>query len=268
MKIGVNFTSPHHLDLVKTILDAGRADFCEILIDNFLSVEPLSLLEALSGRPVAFHIMRSKFLTRPREELAALAKRIRIFSDALSPAYVSDHLAVFEMQGRGLPLLTEVDYDHDFDTVRARSEAWQDLLGTRLLIENYPSILPVGLSQPDFLSRLCAESGTGILFDASNVVVSKFNTGLSLDRWSQLAATSSHFHVAGYSASGTRPEFLRDTHNEPVSDATCSYLAQLASTLGDQPKTISVERDANHSLDAWNQDLENVRKAWTIARHC
>jgi uncharacterized protein (UPF0276 family) len=266
MMLGVNFTGPGHLELIRALAAERRIGFVEVLVDNFLSCRPDSMIEAVGGLPVAFHIMRSKFLTRPIEQLRQLAARLRPFIAHSRPLYVSDHLAVFDRLGRGLPLIAEVDYDSTYELARERTRLWQDLLGCPLHLENFPSILPGGRSQPAFLARLRADTGCGVLFDASNAMVAKLNVGLELSAWEDLARDSLHWHAAGYSSSGTVPEFVRDTHDQPVSAETAAFVASLARNPGSRKRTMSVERDGNHSLDAWRADLDRISESWTSAR--
>ncbi len=264
MRFGVNFTGCPHLGLVERMMGEEKIDFCEIMIDNFLGVDVRGIADIFDGRMVAFHIMRSRFITRPRSEMFMLARRIKTLIEELRPIYVSDHLAVYEEYGRCLPILAEINYD-DYDVVRSRVSEWQELLGQRLLVENFPSVLRHGAAQPNFLSRLCSEVGSGVLFDASNAVVANLNMGLPLVAWDGIALSAQHYHVAGYSSSGTVPSFTRDTHDQPISRETLLFLSRLAqkSCIA---TTMTVERDGEHAWDVWLEDIQRVRDAWNTAK--
>jgi uncharacterized protein len=64
MRCGVNLTSPKVLPEIRELLRDGSADFCEILIDNFLHLCPKEMRVAIGDVPVGFHIMWSRYLER------------------------------------------------------------------------------------------------------------------------------------------------------------------------------------------------------------
>ncbi len=262
MKLGVNWTSPTDLPLVRSLLADGSVDFCEILIDNFLQVPPERLAAAFEGRPVAFHVMNSRFLERGDSELAPLASAIRAAAVVLKPMYVSDHMGVFSHKGRLLPFLMELAYASDFARVRERVARWQELLGVALHLENFPSIFDEGREQPEFLQRLCAETGSRVLFDFSNAVVASRNCGVALAVWSPVIADAEHFHAAGYRVSDTEPAIVRDSHDTVLSLETLTFMRQSKALLRDSgASSLSIERDANLDRMAWLEDLAAARKA-------
>ena len=124
---------------------------CTLLIDNFLSVPPEEMAQGF-GAPVGFHIMFSKFIENDDAALDSMAIRLRRLIDLLKPLYVSDHIARFNHEGRQLYHLAEIDYITDYEQVRCRVDWWQQKLGCRLHLENYPSIMDGGVEAPAFLS--------------------------------------------------------------------------------------------------------------------
>lgn len=60
MRIGFNFTRSEVLPIANKLLNDGHINYYEILIDNFLHLDPHELLATIKC-PVAFHIMRSRF---------------------------------------------------------------------------------------------------------------------------------------------------------------------------------------------------------------
>ena len=178
MQIGLNFTLGNTLDLVQRLIREGEVDYCELLIDNFLHVPPHELAGAFDC-PIGFHIMFSKFLESDPEYLESMAARLRTYIDVLKPMYVSDHVARFNHNGRQLYHLAELDYRSEYDAVRQRVERWQEKLGQRLYLENYPSIMDSGCDAPGFFERITQETGGGMFFDASNAVCAHHNCGLA-----------------------------------------------------------------------------------------
>lgn len=153
MLIGVNLASPHSLPVVRALLRQGEAEFCEILVDNFLHLDPESLRIEIGSVPTAFHVMWSRFIERDSADLRALAMQLRRFMDVFRPLYVSDHLARFTHAGRRLALLAEVRYRDDYASICSRVHLWQEFLGSQLLLENFPSVLGQDANQPVFFSN-------------------------------------------------------------------------------------------------------------------
>ncbi|BBU60479.1 hypothetical protein MSC49_04140 [Methylosinus sp. C49] len=259
MQIGFNFTLNATLDMVQRMIKTRQIDYCELLIDNFLHVPPKEL-ETTLDCPIAFHIMFSKFLESDDEVLGKLAKRIRILIDALNPIYVSDHLLRFTHEGRCFYNLGEIDYETQFDAVRQRVEKWQDLLGRRLYLENFPSIMEGGWDAPAFYRRLSKETGAGVLFDASNAVCAKHNCGAPLDLWNDIIETTQHFHVAGYAQSFSAPHVIVDAHDREMAPDTIEFLSSMRSSFDKPGATITYERDINIDYDSIAVDLQRLRE--------
>ncbi|WP_394822058.1 DUF692 family multinuclear iron-containing protein [Pendulispora albinea] len=259
VKVGVNWTRGVHLPLIQQMVGGRVADFVEVLIDNFLHVEPRAMAEALDGVPVAFHIMHSRFMERGPEDLAFMAGRIRALARELKPIYISDHLLRFSIEGRELIYLPELDYGPAYDGARRAVLAWQDRLESRVLFENYPSVFDAGHEQPAFLESLLRDTGAGLLFDISNAVCAQRNCGLSLSAWDRLVRDTEHFHVAGYEPSTEPPFVTLDMHGTNLADDTLAY-TEHALRVAWHPSTISVERDNNVELEPWSADLSAVRR--------
>lgn len=259
MRIGVNVTSPTNFPVALALVEAGHAHFCEILIDNFLHVPGPSLRASFKGVPVAFHIMNSRFVERDEAALDALAARLRILIAEVEPLYVSDHLARFTSQGRQLPMLLEFDGVRDFALARQRVAAWQDRLGQRLLIENFPSVLGDGKEQASFYARLVAETGCGVLFDFSNAVVAELNTGYAARNWLPVVEAAEHFHAAGFRRTESTPTLVIDSHDGPPAPETLAFIADFERRRGGCTGiTLVVERDANIELGPWSEDIRAV----------
>jgi uncharacterized protein len=259
MQIGFNFTLGSTLPLFRQLISERRIDFVEILIDNFLQVDPKELAAAFDC-PVALHIMFSKFLEKDLDFLEDLARRLRTYIDALKPVYVSDHLVRFSHNGRNLFHLVELDYASEYYAVRERVEWWQDKLGQRLYLENYPSIMDGGREAPGFLERLTSETGAGVLFDVSNAVVANLNCGLPLESWRNIISATEHFHVAGYNTSFIEPHIIVDLHDSEFSRETITFLESCRQHCEKPGATITYERDTNIEHESISVDLDNLRR--------
>jgi uncharacterized protein (UPF0276 family) len=262
MKIGVNWTSPRHLPIVRSFLAEGKISYCEVMIDNFLHLTPAAVAEAFPGAPIAFHIMNSQFIRRSPDELKALAVKLKAFIRELRPMYVSDHLAVFTHEGRRLPFPQEIDYRREQAQTLGRVKLWQDLMETPLIFENYPSIAGYGEAQPAFLDTLMRETGAGLLLDLSNAVVAQKNCGVPLAAWLPLVKRAQHFHAAGYRSADTKPEIIQDSHDCELSDDTLGFLRLIKPEVDGRDCSIVVERDANIEPGSWSKDISAVRSAF------
>jgi len=258
LKVGVNWTKAFHAPLIAELLRSGRADFCELLIDNFLHVPVRELTEVLGGAPVAFHIMHSRFLERSEEQLVHIAERIRELARELRPLYVSDHLLRFTVDGREVMFLPELDYERVYEHVRERVTWWQNALGTQVCLENYPSILDSGLKQPAFYEALLKDTGAGLLFDFSNAICARRNCGLEPSAWDGLLRQATHCHTAGYELSPSKLIAL-DSHGQALAEDTLALMRRVMDQFP-QPLSVCVERDQNVELEPWSQDLRTVRE--------
>ncbi len=264
MQIGFNFTLNGTLDMVRRMIQERRIDYCELLIDNFLHVPTKELVEAFDC-PVGFHIMYSQHLERDRETLERLAKRIRVLAEAMHPVYISDHLLRFTHNGETLFFLGEIDYKQ-YDAARLRVERWQEMLGSRLYLENYPSILEGGWDAPAFYQRLSRETGAGVLFDASNAICAKHNCGAPVDLWKDVIMETQHFHVAGYGTSFIEPRVIIDSHDRELAPDTLEFLSSMRTSFDKPGATITYERDFEIDYDSISADLQRLREIFPLTK--
>jgi uncharacterized protein len=122
--------------------------------------------------------------------------------------WISEHLAAVRVStevtpdhNAGLALPLPWDYDV-LEMLCERLAATQDVLGTRLLLENGVVHTPVpdsDMSEVDFLNALVKRTGCGLLLDLHNLYVNIVNLGLNGDRFLDgldLSAVG-EIHVAG-----------------------------------------------------------------------
>jgi hypothetical protein len=205
--------------------------------------------------------MNSHFIRRDAGELKAFATKIKTLIRELRPAYVSDHLADFSHDGRRYPFPQEISYHRDNRLVLDRVKLWQDMVGTRLLFENYPSILDGGRAQPEFLETLVQETGAGLLLDFSNAVVAERNCGLPLAAWTPLIRRAERFHAAGYRAADTVPPIIQDSHDCELSADTLDFLRRSKPLLDGRDCSLVIERDAEIAVESWSRDIAGARTA-------
>lgn len=258
--VGVNYTSSRQFALIRELIDLKVVDFVEILIDNFLTVPARSILQSFHDIPMAFHIMNSRFLESDLVRLRELSSLLKTLINEINPLYVSDHVGRFSQTGCLLPILGEYDYCQ-IDRAITSVSLWQEMLGTQILFENFPSYSPDGLTQPDFFKAVLHETGAGLLFDISNAVIAEHNAGVPLSAWHPLVKGRCHFHAGGYSESDrseSQSVILLDTHDRALSEVTNAAVHALLHEHRFDASTITIEFDRNIQVESWMQELNRV----------
>lgn len=262
MKIGFNITDSVSYKTALQLADTGSIDFCEILIDNFMHLNPDLLLEKFSGLGIGFHIMKSEFIEKDYEQLKEYSSIVREFAAVLKPLYISDHLARFNIHTKVLPITAEIDYKSEYTKVVSRVQQWQEMLGSRILLENFPSRAGgTSLEQVDFFDRLMSETGSGLLFDLSNAVAADLNGGATLAKWTALKTRCEHFHVAGFRTMGKEKseQWILDSHDGPIAEETLIFANSFFKDF--TGKSIVIERDANLDIDSISKDIKSFKKS-------
>lgn len=205
----------------------------------------LALLDAVADRvAVSCHGVGLSLGSAEGLDTTHLERLKRLFA-RVRPGLISEHLA---WSGAGgvylndlLPLpLTE-------ETLRVVAEnvdAAQQAFGRRILIENPSSYVKLGhaMSEPEFLGRLAARTGCGVLLDVNNVFVSAANMGFDAEAYlhAMPAEAVGEIHLAGFA---TRGRLLIDSHNGAVSAAVWRLFAGVVSRIGARPTLIEWDAD-------------------------
>lgn len=258
--VGTNWSGFRELSCLENVLNNVQVDFVEILIDNFLTVDPILIKNFLSGKKCAFHIMNSQFLHRGEVELQVIVNKINQFSDILDPLYISDHLGIFYIGDLPLISMEEVDYSNE-EFLFSKIQSYQKMIGSTLLVENYPSIFCRGKDQIKFFQKLISNTNLNMLFDISNASVAENNKVINSRHWKHLLSRINHFHIAGYEWSSTTPSLCIDTHATQIDQSALTFLSEIKNSFNSQSrKTISVERDDNFILQEWCDEIKTIRK--------
>ena len=263
--IGINVSSATSFRLARRLFASGTIDFAELLVDNFLHLDPERCREELDGMPVAFHIMASRFTDAPVGELATVADRVNRWIDTVNPRYVSDHLARHQYGVQRLPSPWECPYERD---VLDRVRMWQGMISRPLLLENFPSVVGDGRDQVEFFAVISRETPARLLFDFSNAIVAQLNTGLAATAWfddPSMAVTAAH--ISGYRRSDADGRLTLDSHDCAVSQKSWDLLST-ALALGNAPTSLVVERDDRLDDPAWVADLERAREMLETMAPC
>jgi uncharacterized protein (UPF0276 family) len=148
-------------------------------------------------------------------------QKLRKLADFLEVAWVSDHLCFTGVGGVNTHDLLPIPYTEEaLKHLIPRIHHLQERLGRAFVFENASSYLEFDgstLSEPEFLSELCRETGCQILLDVNNVYVSSFNHGWDAKAYIDAIPASSvvQYHLAGHTDKGSHRV---DTHDQPVID--------------------------------------------------
>jgi uncharacterized protein (UPF0276 family) len=192
------------------------------------------------------------------DEIAALLDRLA------APAY-SEHLAFTRTPGRDLGNLLPLPRTEAVaESISAKARIVQSRIGIPFLLENITRAFDwpdCELSEADFLSLICRETGAGILLDVENLHVNQQNHGC--DPHAFLAAlpvgSVKELHLAGGVTlqEDVLPQpFFADSHSHPVPPAALDLLDQVLARQA--PDSIVLERDDR--LEAGDEILADIAR--------
>jgi uncharacterized protein len=244
-RAGIGLRAPHIGAVCAQTPDIG---FLEVHTENYFGGgAKLKVLERLrADYPLSFHgvglsLGRADCLCEHHlAQVAALVKRFE-------PALVSEHLSWSAYAHAAVPDLLPVPFTHEALDVFARHvDRFQTVLGRQVLIENPSNYLAfdrLDFDEPDFLLRLAAMTGCGLLVDINNIYVSAYN--LDRDPSAYLTALGTgaavkQFHLAGHDeAPGDDGRVLLvDTHGRRIRPEVWTLYDEALSRFGDRPTLI------------------------------
>ncbi|MGH2689698.1 MAG: MNIO family bufferin maturase [Actinomycetota bacterium] len=218
--VGVGLRSVHFRHLRDHHPDV---DWFEFITENFLDSQgfPRRMLDEIADRyPVVMHGVSLSIGSTDPLDLEYLAN-VKRLAAAVRPRWVSDHLCWTGVAGVNthdlLPMpLHEASLAH----VVARIKVVQDILERPLVLENpstYLTFVDSTMTEWEFVSRMAAESGCGLLLDVNNVYVSSRNNDFDPVEYVRSVPHDRvvQVHLAGHCDLGTH---VVDTHDRPVID--------------------------------------------------
>jgi uncharacterized protein (UPF0276 family) len=222
------------------------APWLEIHTENFLvdGGPRLAMLDAVAARyPLSCHSVALSLGSAQGLDKDHLA-RVKDLIARVKPVFVSDHLSWSTVDGIHLNDLLPLPYDEAaLDIVAANVAQAQDIFDRRILIENpsrYLAFNGAGMDEPEFLRRLVARTGCGLLLDINNVYVSAINLGFDAgDYLARFPAQAvEEIHLAGFAPSSDHPDILIDTHSRPVAGEVWALYAEMIARIGPRPTLI------------------------------
>jgi len=210
--------------------------WAEIHPENFLepsSYAQLNLIAASERWPISFHCTGMNLggvSPLDSEYLQKLKALIQI----VDPILLSDHVSFTANAGHYSNDLLPLPYTEEcLKHLSNRINFIQEFFDRQLIIEN-PSIYVDmsshhAIDEPEFLNRLCEQTGCGLLVDLNNIMVNEFNsTGLEPENWLKRINWNNvkELHVAAASRStlASGKQLMIDDHSGPVSDELLTLL--------------------------------------------
>ena len=262
--IGVGYR--RHIDeWIRTHL--ARFDVLEITLDHCVTGSEASraaIFDLVGQIPLTAHGIGLSIGTDVPLDLAYVDEIATIIDRLKAPAY-SEHLAFTRVPGRDLGNLLPVPKTAAIaESIIAKVRTVQSRISVPFLLENITYIFDwpdSELSDAEFLSLVCRETGAGILLDVENLYLNGRNHGF--DPYAFLdglpADAVKEVHVAGgitlHEDFLPRP-LLQDTHSHPVPEAALDLLDYALKRQ--KPGFIVIERDAR--FDAADEILEDVAR--------
>jgi len=241
---GLGLRRKHYEDF---LAGGVNVDFVEVISENYMvdGGKPLSVLERVRADiPVVLHgvsLSPGSAQGLDRDYLV----RLRRLADRTEPLWVSDHVCWTRTTAHNSHDLLPLPYTRASLQVLAENvDAAQEALNRPLVLENpstYMRFPNDEMTEWEFIAELVERTGSFLLLDLNNVVVSAHNHGFSpgdyidglpLDRVVQL-------HLAGH----THGEIKIDTHDAPIDDATWALYGRVIGSL--ENVAVMIERDDN-----------------------
>ena len=168
-------------------------------------------------------------------------KKLKAFAHELKPVWVSDHLCWTGSEATNTHNLLPFAWTQNtLQHLVSQIQEVQSLLERQLVLENisaYVQFKDSELSEPDFLSQLCQQSGCLLLLDINNLYVNACNYQFDPIAFlkSLPAASIVQYHLAGYAE---QPGFLFDSHSQAVWPAVWKLYQQALQIIGPRPTLI------------------------------
>lgn len=235
-----------HIDEV--LLTQPDVPWFELLTDNHMApggLIPVQLEAIRDNYPITFHCVgMSPGGTDPldREYLRGVKTLIERFQ----PSLVSDHLCFSQHAQHNYHDLLPLPYNEEaLQHCSERITQIQDILGTRILVENVSSYLTYQsstISEAEFIAELLTRTDCDLLLDINNVYVNAVNHGFSAREYLRKIPLQRvrEIHLAGYE---DRDTYLLDAHNSRVSTPVWELYEQVISEYQDIPTLIEWDND-------------------------
>ncbi len=250
-----------------TRANLDRFDVLEITVDHCIfggDTVKSAVFDLVDRIPLTAHGIGLSIGTDVPLDLAYLDRVAAIVERLKAPAY-SEHLAFTRVPGRDLAnLLPLPKTEAVAESIIAKVRTVQTHVPVPFLLENITYVFDwpdSHLSDAEFLTLICRETGAGLLLDIENLHLNASNHGFDPHDFLDAlpAGLVQEVHMAGgvtvCDETMDRP-LLADSHSHPIPDAALGLLDYMLARQ--KPAAIILERDER--LDAVDEILDDVSR--------
>lgn len=259
---GIGLRSQHVNEIITTLPDIP---WLELLADNHLAEGGLDVaqLDRIAEHyPLTLHCVGMSLASTDSLDIA-YCQGIKALSNRVNATWVSEHLCFTSAMGiYSHDLLPIPYYQSTLKHCVDRILQIQDVLGTRILIENvssYMSFKQTEMTELDFISALLEQADCYLLADVNNIYVNHLNQGVDAEYYIDHLPIDriKEIHLAGYQQ---QENYVLDAHNNPVSEPVWKLYQRLIERKSDIPTLIEWDND----IPALNILLNEREKAEKI----
>lgn len=222
-------------------------DFVEVISENYMvdGGNPLRVLDRVrADTRVVLHGVSMSLGSADGLDRDYL-RRLKRLAQRIEPDWVSDHVCWTRTSAHNSHDLLPLPYTREALQVLAENvSAAQEFLERPLVLENPSTYLLFpedDMTEGEFMAELVEQTGSHLLLDLNNVIVSAHNHGFSADDYIDALPLGRvrQIHLAGH----TDGVVKIDTHDAPIDDATWALYTRVMPRLGDV--AVMIERDDN-----------------------
>lgn len=227
----------------------GSFDCLEIIAEQFLNLTAFQreeLNDLANSFTVIPHGLRLSIGSVDRVSQLYLDNIARLL-EIIQPPYLSDHFAITGNSNIDIGHLSPIWYtDEALEVVIGNIITIQRFLGIPLIFETitHPFNIPGNtMSQEEFITKVCAETGCGILLDVANIFINAQNLGGDAKAFIRGLPKKviKQLHIVGYTKDYTG--FLLDTHSTAIQPEIWDFYEYIVSICN--PEYVIIERDSN-----------------------
>lgn len=246
---GIGLRAPHYEDILRQSPQIG---WFEVHSENYFGEggKPHYYLEKIREiYPLSLHgVGLSLGSSDPLNEWHL--QQLKRLVDRYEPGLVSEHLSWGSVTGRYLNDLLPMPYtEAAVIHLVERINRVQDYLQRQILLENVSCYLQFQVSEMtewEFLTRIAAESGCGILLDVNNIYVNSKNHGYNAEDFISAVApqTVQEIHLAGHTVNRFEDgEMIIDSHDKPICDAVWELYSRAVRRFPNVPVLVEWDSD-------------------------
>lgn len=246
---GIGLRATHYHEIIS---NQPKITWLEVHSENYFGKggKPLNYLTQIHQHyPLSFHGVGLSLGSTDPLNLLHL-KQLKKLIDQFNPIFISEHLCWSSIDGRYLHDLLPLPYTEEaLNLCIDKINQIQDFLNRKILIENISSYLQFTdntMPEYEFINKIVAQTGCGILLDLTNLYINSVNHHWDVALYLQHIPTHTidEIHLAGFTTNHFANGFmLIDTHDQAIDANVWKLYTQVISKFG--PKPTLIEWDKN-----------------------